>query len=52
METKKDNDVFDPISAFYVENETELFWSIESGAVCDENQIGKWHDQSYKSSLR
>ena len=38
MKTRQDNDVTDGISAFYVENDTELSWLIRSGMICDKNQ--------------
>ena len=38
MKIRKDNDVTDHISVVYVKNDIELLWSIESSAVCDENQ--------------
>ena len=37
--TNRDNDVTDHTSAVYVENETELSWSIGSGADYGENKI-------------
>ena len=33
--------MIDHTSVFYVEIDTKLSWSIESGANCDENQIGQ-----------
>ena len=38
--------------AIYIENETELSWSIEQPMVYDENQRGQRCDQSYRSGLR
>ena len=38
------NDVTDCRDVVYAENKTELSWLIGSGAVCDENQIGKQRD--------
>ena len=35
----------------YTENDTELMLPIESGADCDENQIGQLHDWSYRCGL-
>ena len=37
MKTKQDNNVTDHIGAIHIENETMLSWSIEPGALCDEN---------------
>ena len=34
----------DHTGAIYVENETELSWSIGSGVVYDENHIGQLRD--------
>lgn len=39
MKTRWDNDMIDGTSVVYAENETKLLWSIEHGALCDENQI-------------
>ena len=36
----------------YVEKGIEFSWSIESGANCDENQVGQRRDWSYKYDLR
>ena len=44
METRYDNDVIDRTGAVYVENKTNLLWSIESSADCDENQIRQLRD--------
>lgn len=52
MKNKQENVVTDCTGVVYTENETELSWSIEPSAVCDENQIGQWKDQSYKCGLR
>ena len=49
--TKQGNDMIDCIGVVYTKNENESSWSIESGAIFDENQIWKWCDWSYKSSL-
>ena len=38
---RQDNNMIDHTSVFYVEIDTKLSWSIESGANCDENQIGQ-----------
>ena len=51
MKTRQDNDVTDCIGAIYVENKTGLLWLIKSGIICDENQIGQWHDWSYRYGL-
>ena len=51
MKIRQDNDVIDHIGAVYVKNETELSWLIESGAVCDKNQIGQQRDRSYWCGL-
>lgn len=50
MKTRWDNDMIDGTSVVYAKNETKLLWSIEHGALCDENQIG--NDQSYRGGLR
>ena len=39
------------INVVYIENETDMLWSIELGAVCDENQTGQRYDQSYRFGL-
>ena len=48
MKTIYDIDVTDRTSVVYAENKIELSWLIGWGVVCDENQIGQWHDRSYK----
>ena len=50
--TRQDNDLSDCPGVFYIENDTELSWTIELGAVCDENQVEQLHDWSYRCSLR
>ena len=42
--TRYNNYVTDYKGTIYTENETKLLWSIEPSAVCDKNQIRKWHD--------
>lgn len=42
--TKQGNDMIDCIGVVYTKNENESSWSIESGAIFDENQIWKWYD--------
>ena len=37
MQTRQNNNVSDHTSMIYVENETELSWSIGSSAICYEN---------------
>ena len=37
MKTKQDNDMTNHGGALYIENDTELLWSIELGAIYDEN---------------
>ena len=44
MKTRHDNDVTDCTGAMYAKNDTKLLWSIESGVICNENQIGKLRD--------
>ena len=51
MKTRQDNNLTDHIGTVYVENETDLQWSIGSGAICDKNQIRQLRDRSYKSNL-
>lgn len=51
IKTRQDNDSIDPIKMAYTKNKIALLWSIESGADCDENQIRKQHDWSYKYGL-
>ena len=34
----------DRTSVFYIENDTELSWSIKSGVICGKNQIGQLCD--------
>ena len=41
--------MIDRIGAVHIENDTELLWLIGSGAVWDENQMGQWCDQLYKT---
>ena len=41
MKIKQENNVTNGTSAVYIENETEFSWSIGSGVVCEENQIGQ-----------
>ena len=41
----------DLIGAFYIEIDTKLSWSIELGAICDENHTKQWRDRSYKCSI-
>ena len=48
MNTKEDNDVIDHIGIVYIKNNTKLSWPIGSGGNYDENQIGQWHDWSYR----
>ena len=38
MKTRQDNDVTDHIGEVYIENDTELSWTIESGVNCDETR--------------
>ena len=42
--TIKDNDMFAIIGAVYVDNDTELSWSIGLGVDYDKNQIRQLHD--------
>lgn len=51
MKTKQDNNVTDHIGVVYAENETELSWPIGPDAVCEENQIGQWHNWLYRYGL-
>ena len=37
MKTKQDNRLIDHTGVVYTENEIELSWSIEAGALYDEN---------------
>ena len=49
--TSKDNDVTDLASTMYAENDIELSRLIRSGAVCNEKQIGRQYDRSYKCGI-
>ena len=42
--TREDNDVTNHIGAVYIENNTELSWSIGSSGIYTENQIGQHCD--------
>lgn len=44
MKTRQNNDMIDYIGVVYVVNETELSWSIKSGAIYDENHATQWRD--------
>ena len=44
--TRQEHYMSDRTGAVYVENETELSWSIKSGAICDKNQTRQRRDQS------
>ena len=48
MNTRQDNNITDHTDVFYVENNTELSWLNEPGAIYDENKTWKWHDRSYR----
>lgn len=52
MKTTQYNDVTDPTNVVYAEDEIELSWLIGKGAICKENQIGKWCDRKYRGCLR
>ena len=52
MKSKKDNNVADWKSSIFVEYGTKLSRSIRQCVVYDEDKIGPWHDQSYKSALQ
>lgn len=45
IKTRQDNDVTDRIGVHYVENKTELSWTIRWGVVCDKNQTREWCDR-------
>ena len=49
--TRHNNDMNDRISMMYAKNDSKLSWSIESGVVCDENQIRQLHDESFSCDL-
>ena len=49
--TRQNKDVIDHTSTVYVENETELSWSIRPGAIYYENEIEQWRDWSYKTMM-
>ena len=51
MKTRHDNDVTESIGVAYMENDTELSWSIRSGADYNKNQIGQLHDQLHRCGL-
>ena len=40
MKTRQDNNVTNRTTTIYVKNDIELLWLIESGAICNKNQIG------------
>lgn len=44
--TIEDNDVTDRIGVIYAKNNTKVSWTMESGALCCENKIEQWCDQS------
>ena len=44
MKIIQDNDVTNRKSVVHAKNDTELSWSIRSGAECDENQTGQLCD--------
>lgn len=44
-------DITDHIGVFYAKSETELLWLIRQGAIKDENKIGQWRYQLYRSGL-
>ena len=44
--------MFDYVDLIYTKTKTEISGLIWLGAVYEENQIGKWHDWSYKCGLR
>ena len=50
--TRQDNNVTGYIGAVYIENDTQLFLLIESGADYEENHIGQLCDWLYKCNLR
>ena len=37
MKMRQDNDMTNPTSPIYTENDNELSWAIGSGAICNEN---------------
>ena len=43
--------MIDCIDMVYVENETEMLWSIELGLIFNDNKIGQRRDWSYKGGL-
>ena len=51
IKTRQDNNVTDHTSLVYSEIETKLLGTIKLGVVFYENQIGLWHDWSYRCGL-
>ena len=51
IKTGQDYELTNCIGAFYSKNDTELAWSIGSGANSDRDQIGQLHDLSYKCDI-
>ena len=50
IKTRQDYKLTD-LGAFYNKNDTELSWSIRSGANSDGDQIGQLHDWLYTCNL-
>ena len=46
------NHVIGRRGAMCAENYIKISWPIKLAIIYDENQIGQWHDQSYKCGLR
>lgn len=52
MKIRQDNDMIDQTGTLYVKNDTKLSLLIGPGTSCDENQVEKWRDWSYRCDLR
>ena len=52
MKTKQNNKVTNRKGVIFIEYDTKMSRPIEQCAVYDKDEIEKWRDQLYRSSLR